>query len=116
MDFTPPTAEQVFALKVTAGIDEPSRSERFAAADEDMVQAIVEGIGAFAAGEFAPLACIGDTEGARLIDGAVRLPAGYAEAYRAYVEQGWKAVAGAPEFGGQGLPFSLAVCVLESLG
>ena len=116
MSYSPPTQEQVFALRHSAGIDELAQSERFAAASPDMVEAIVEGIGAFAAGEFAPLCRIGDTEGARLADGGVRLPAGYAEAYRAYVEQGWNAVAGPEEFGGQGLPFSLAVCVLENLG
>ncbi len=116
MSYSPPTAEQVFALRVNAGIDGLAQSDRFAAASPDMVEAIVDGIGQFAAGEFAPLARVGDTEGAKLVDGKVRLPAGYAEAYRAYVEQGWNAISGAEEFGGQGLPFSLAVCVLENLG
>ena len=116
MTYTPPTAEQVFALKVSAGIDELAQSKRFAAASPDMVEAIVEGIGQFAAGEWAPLTRAGDTEGARLEGGKVRLPHGYAEAYKAYVAQGWNAIAGSEHFGGQGLPFSLAVCVLENLG
>ena len=116
MDYTPPTAEQVFALQVNAGIDELARHERFAAATADVVEAIAAGVGAFAAGEFAPLRRIGDTQGARLVDGAVTLPAGYAEAYRAYVEQGWNAIAAPEGSGGQGLPFSLACCVLENLG
>ncbi len=116
MSYTPSTAEQVFALRVNAGIEELAQSERFATASPDMVEAIVNGIGQFAAGEFAPLARVGDTEGARLIDGMVRLPAGYAEAYQAYVDQGWNAISGAEEFGGQGLPFTLAACVLENLG
>ncbi|MFM5929516.1 MAG: acyl-CoA dehydrogenase [Novosphingobium sp.] len=116
MTYTPPSQEQAFALKVSAGIEALAASERFAAASPDMVEAIVEGIGQFAAGEFAPLNRIGDTEGARLVDGKVRLPDGFAEAYAAYVEQGWNAVSGPEHFGGQGLPFSLAVCVLENLG
>ncbi|MDB5724611.1 MAG: acyl-CoA dehydrogenase [Novosphingobium sp.] len=116
MDFTPPTAEQVFALSVNAGISELAQHNRFAAATPDLVEAIVEGVGQFAAGEFAPLRRIGDTQGAQLVDGVVTLPAGYAEAYRAYVEQGWNAIAAPEEFGGQGLPFSLACCVLENLG
>ncbi|MEO7248461.1 MAG: acyl-CoA dehydrogenase family protein, partial [Novosphingobium sp.] len=116
MTYTPHTAEQVFALRVSAGIDELAAHDRFAAASPDMIEAIVEGVGQFAAGEWAPLSRIGDTEGARLIDGKVRLPEGYAEAYRAYVEQGWNAISGPEHFGGQGLPFSLAVCVLENLG
>jgi alkylation response protein AidB-like acyl-CoA dehydrogenase len=116
MDFTPPTAEQVFALSVNAGIGELAQHNRFAAATPDLVEAIVDGVGQFAAGEFAPLRRIGDTQGAQLVDGVVTLPAGYAEAYRAYVEQGWNAIAAPEEFGGQGLPFSLACCVLENLG
>ena len=116
MTYTPPSAEQVFALKVSAGINELAAHDRFAAASADMVEAIVEGVGQFAAGEWAPLSRVGDTQGARLVDGKVRLPDGYAAAYRAYVEQGWNAISGPEHFGGQGLPFSLAVCVLENLG
>ncbi len=116
MTYTPPSAEQVFALKVSAGINELAAHDRFSAASADMVEAIVEGVGQFAAGEWAPLSRVGDTQGARLVDGKVRLPDGYAAAYRAYVEQGWNAISGPENFGGQGLPFSLAVCVLENLG
>ncbi|MFT4026750.1 MAG: acyl-CoA dehydrogenase [Novosphingobium sp.] len=116
MDYAPPSAEQVFALQVNAGIAELTQHERFAAATPDVVEAIVEGVGQFAAGEFAPLREIGDRQGAQARDGVVTLPAGYAEAYRAYVEQGWNAIAAPEEFGGQGLPFSLACCVLENLG
>ena len=48
-------------------------------------------------------------------NGVVRLPDGYAEAYQAYVEQGWNAIASPEEFGGQGLPFTLSCNVLETL-
>ena len=116
MEFTAPTAEQVLAIKVNAGIDEIAAHERFAAASPDMVEAIVEGIGAFAAGEWAPLNRVGDVEGAVLANGTVTLPAGFAEAYRGYVEQGWNAISGDAEFGGQGLPFTLSANVIENLG
>ncbi len=116
MDYTPPTAEQVFALRVSAGIEELAAHDRFTAASPDLVEAIVEGIGAFAAGEWAPLHRIGDTQGASIADGVVTLPAGFAEAYRGYAAAGWNAVAGPEEFGGQGLPYCLACCVLENLG
>lgn len=114
--FNPATHDQLLALEENAGIGELARSDRFAAAEPDLVAAVVEGVGAFAQGEFAPLNRIGDTEGARLENGVVRLPTGFAEAYAAYVEQGWNAISGPAEFGGQGLPFSLACNVLENLG
>jgi 3-(methylthio)propanoyl-CoA dehydrogenase len=116
MTYTPPTAEQLFALRISAGIEELAGHERFAAAGEEIVEAIVAGIGDFAAGEWAPLNRIGDIEGARILDGTVTLPDGFAAAYRAFVEAGWNGIAAPEEFGGQGLPFSLAVCVLENLG
>lgn len=114
--FAPATQDQLLAIRVNAGIAELAQSDRFAAAEEDMVEAIVEGVGQFAAGEFAPLNRIGDLEGAVLENGVVRLPAGFAEAYTSYVEQGWNAIASPVEFGGQGLPFTLACNVLENLG
>ncbi|MEQ1494364.1 MAG: acyl-CoA dehydrogenase [Novosphingobium sp.] len=116
MNFSPATADQVLAIRINAGIEELATYDRFAAASPDMVAAIVDGIGQFAAGEFAPLNRIGDLEGARLTDGKVTLPAGFAEAYQAYVAQGWNAVSGDAVFGGQNLPFALSVNVLENLG
>ncbi len=112
MTFFPATADQQLALVANAGIfdlDAPSPTE---ALTEDLVQSIVEGGGAFASGWFAPLNVAGDHMGARL-DGAAVPPEGFAEAYRAFVEQGWNAVTGDVEMGGQGLPSSIAASVIE---
>lgn len=114
--YAPPTQDQLLAIRVNAGIEEIATSERFSAAEPDLVEAIVEGIGQFAAGEFAPLNRVGDLEGAILENGVVRLPDGYREAYQSYVEQGWNAIASPVDYGGQGLPFTLACNVLENLG
>jgi alkylation response protein AidB-like acyl-CoA dehydrogenase len=116
MTFTAPTTEQLFVLKTITGIEELAGHERFAEATPDLVEAIVEGVGEFAAGEFAPLYRIGDTVGARLIDGSVKMPEGYREAYQHYVEAGWSALSAPADHGGQGLPFSLATVALDSLG
>lgn len=114
--FTAPTQDQLLAITVNAGIAELGQSEKFAAAEPDMVEAIVEGVGGFAAGEFAPLNRIGDLEGAQLENGVVRLPDGFEEAYEQYVAQGWNSISSPTEFGGQGLPFTLACNVIENLG
>jgi alkylation response protein AidB-like acyl-CoA dehydrogenase len=106
----------LLAIRVNAGIEELAQSEKFAGAESDLVEAIVSGVGEFAAGEFAPLNRVGDLEGAKLENGVVRLPDGFKDAYKAYVEQGWNAIASPTEFGGQGMPFTLACNVLENLG
>ena len=116
MTYTPATQDQLLAIRVNAGIEELAQSEKFAAAEPDMVEAIVGGIGEFATGEWAPLNRVGDLEGAKLENGVVTLPDGFAAAYEHYVEQGWNAISGPAEFGGQGLPFTLSCNVLENLG
>ena len=116
MPFTPATAEQRFVLEHVVGLPEIAATERFAAASPDVVDAVLEGAGDFAAGEWAPLARIGDTVGAKWTPEGVTMPAGFPQAYRAYVEGGWGTI-GAPESaGGQGLPFVLQAAVLETLG
>ena len=89
MSFTAPVTEQLFVLKHITGIQEIAAHERFADATPDMVEAIVGGIGEFATSEFYPLRRIGDTVGARLIDGDVKMPDGFVDAYKAYVANGW---------------------------
>ncbi len=116
MTFSAPVAEQNFVLKHIVGIDALAQHARFADATPDMVQAIVDGIGAFAEGEFAPLNRIGDTVGARLIGGKVVMPDGFVAAYKSYVANGWGSINAPAEFGGQGLPFSMATVALDSLG
>jgi alkylation response protein AidB-like acyl-CoA dehydrogenase len=116
MDFTAPVKDQLFALETATNIAELAQHERFAEASADLVEAIVEGIGQFAAGEFAPLNRVGDTVGAKMVDGRVVMPEGFKAAYQGYVDAGWNSLCAAPEFGGQGLPFSLATVALDSLG
>ncbi len=116
MSFVAPTTEQLFVLRHVTGIDELASHERFADASPDMVQAIVEGLGQFAQDEFAPLNRIGDTVGARLVDGRVVMPDGYKAAYRAFVDNGWASINAPADHGGQGLPYSLATVALDSLG
>jgi alkylation response protein AidB-like acyl-CoA dehydrogenase len=116
MPFTPATREQRFVLDHIVGLADIAATERFADASDDVVDAVLEGIGQFAAGEWAPLAREGDTVGPKWTEQGVKMPAGYPEAYKAYVEGGWGTIGAPAEFGGQGLPFVLASAVLETLG
>jgi alkylation response protein AidB-like acyl-CoA dehydrogenase len=116
MTYVPPVAEQLFVLKHVVGMDALAGHDRFADATRDLVEAIVAGAGAFAAGAFAPLNRSGDEIGALWSPEGVTMPAGFREAYRAYVEGGWGTLAGPPDHGGQGLPLALATLVMEDLG
>ena len=116
MTYRAPIAEQRFLLRHVVRIDELAGDARFAEATPDLVDAILEGAAQFAEGEFAPLDRIGDEVGARWSPEGVTMPAGFREAYRAYVEGGWGTIGAPGEFGGQGLPFVLSSAVLETLG
>ncbi|MBB4152615.1 alkylation response protein AidB-like acyl-CoA dehydrogenase [Sphingomonas jinjuensis] len=116
MPFTPAVREQRFVLDTVAGVPELARSERFAAASDDVVDAVLEGVGQFAIGEWAPLNRAGDTVGAKWSPEGVHMPDGYRAAYQAYVEGGWGTIGVAEEWGGQGLPFAIQSAVLETLG
>jgi alkylation response protein AidB-like acyl-CoA dehydrogenase len=116
MTYTPPITEQRFLLDHVVQIDELAGHNRFADVTPDLVDAILEGAGAFAAGAFAPLNRVGDQVGAKWSPDGVAMPPGFHEAYRAYVEGGWGTLSGPPEHGGQGLPLTLATVVMEDLG
>jgi len=116
MPFIPAVREQRFVLDHIARIADLAATERFADATPDLLDAVLEGAGAFAAGEWAPLARAGDTDGPKWTPDGVRMPVGYPEAYKAYVEGGWGTIGAPGDFGGQGLPFVLASAVLETLG
>jgi alkylation response protein AidB-like acyl-CoA dehydrogenase len=116
MTYVPPISEQRFLMRHVVGMEDLSSHNAFAEATPDLVDAILEGVGAFAAGEFAPLNRRGDEVRARWSPEGVAMPEGFADAYRAYVEGGWGTLAGPVEYGGQGLPLTLASVVLEDLG
>ncbi len=114
--FTPAVTEQRFVLDHIVKIDELAASDRFAASSSDVVDAVLEGVGALAAGEWAPLSRVGDTNGPKWTTEGVKMPAGFIDAYKAYVDGGWGTI-GVPEaFGGQGMPFIIQTAVLETLG
>lgn len=69
--------------------------------------------GRLCAERLAPLNLPGDAAGAKLVDGKVVTAPGFREAYAEFVEAGWAALSGEPEFGGQGLPRTLQIMLDE---
>jgi len=79
----------------------------------DLVDAILDGGAKIAEDIIAPTNATGDREGCKLADGVVTTPTGFKAAYQAYVEGGWPALSGDPEYGGQGLPPSISLMLNE---
>jgi len=83
------------------------------AADKSLVNAILEESAKFSSEVISPLNYPGDEQGCELIDGEVKTPQGFADAYKQYCEAGWSSLASSVEYGGQGLPHSLSVVTAE---
>ncbi len=89
--------------------------ERFASFTEEDFDMVVEEGSNFVESVFAPLNKTGDEQSNRLENGVVVTPDGFKEAWREYSQAGWMGITSNPEVGGQGLPYSVALGVMESL-
>jgi len=92
-----------------------ARMPAFEALDADTAAEVLNQAGRFAAEVLAPLNGPGDLAGCQWREGEVTTPPGYRDAYRAFVEGGWPALACDPECGGQGLPQLLNAALYEML-
>src|SRR4051812_17889799 len=112
MSYRAPVAEMVFAMRHVAGLDRAIAEELHGDLSLDLVETILDEAGKFANEELAPLNRSGDREGLAFKDGAVAMPRGFKEAYRAWTAAGWNALPGPEAYGGQGLPTLLnSACV-----
>ncbi len=81
--------------------------------DPALTLAVLGQAGRLASDVLAPLNAVGDREGCRLENGAVRTPPGFADAFAALRAGGWTALDCDPAYGGQGLPCLMATAVGE---
>ena len=113
MTYQAPVDDIVFALKTAAGLDDLLASGIYPGLDEDTIRAVIEEAGKFGTEVLAPLNWSGDREGSKLVDGAVRTPTGFRDAYRQFAEGGWSALPCPEAYGGQGLPKIVSVAACE---
>jgi len=101
--YTAPVDDYAFLFGEAFGLDLVARATGGELTADDATE-IIAGAGEFAASVIAPLEAVGDRVGARLENGQVHLPDGFAEAYQAFVEAGWITAEAPASAGGDGLP------------
>ncbi len=114
--FQPRTDDMMFILQQV--LQAPQQLQALpphAEADADLMQQVLDESGKFVAEVVAPLNRDGDEIGAQWKDGAVTMPPGFRDAYQAFWQAGWPALACATEDGGQGLPAVLEATLYEML-
>ncbi len=89
--------------------------QNYAEMDADLIQQVLEESGKFVSEVVAPLNRVGDEVGAKFDSGRVTMPPGFRDAYQAFWQAGWPALACATEDGGQGLPAVLEAVLYEML-
>ncbi len=99
-------------LHDSAGIAELPGSEDFTI---ELIDSVLEEAAKISEEVLFPLNQSGDLEGCTYENGVVRTPKGFPQAYKAFCDGGWSAMACAPAFGGQGLPAAVSLLVEEML-
>ncbi len=114
VDYTAPLRDMRFLLEELAGLEEIAALPGCEEASADLVAAVLEEAGRFAAGVLAPINRAGDVQGCRLDgEGRVHLAEGWKEAYERFCEAGWTGLSLPQQWGGQGLPRVLSTAVWE---
>ena len=109
--YEPPLKDYRFILHETLKVHDETAIGGYEGLTADFTGAVLEAAGKLASEVLAPLNQSGDVEGCRLENGVVRAPDGFRDAFDLLREGGWPSMECDPEFGGQGMPALLGVCV-----
>ena len=113
--YAAPTCDMHFVLENLCGLEELAQLPGLEEATPDVVASVIEEAGRLASEVLAPLNREGDVQGSRLVDGVVRTPDRWKDAYNTFIEGGWNGTAFDAEYGGMGLPWIVNATVQEML-
>ncbi len=103
--YNPPLRDIKFVMQEMLNVGQLTEYEKYAEADTETLDAVLEESAKFASNVLAPLNVVGDHEGCiRNDDGSVTTPTGFKEAYQQVVAGGMMGLSVSPEFGGMGMP------------
>ena len=114
MPYSAPLHEMIRTLDLV-GFQALIETGNFPHYDDDLLEPILDEANKLARDVIAPLNQVGHEHGAILDDGGVRSSPGFKEAFQAYRDGGWMGLSFPEEWGGQGLPKTLGLTVMEMI-
>ncbi|MBI4207709.1 MAG: acyl-CoA dehydrogenase [Betaproteobacteria bacterium] len=111
--YTAPLKDMQFVIRELVGLEEVTALPGWGEVNAELVDAVLGEAAKFAQEVLDPLNRSGDQQGARLADGKVTAPDGFAQAYQQFVAAGWNGLGGQTAYGGQGLPHIVSMPVQE---
>ena len=113
MTFASPVKQMIFALKEMANYSDIVESELWPDLDDSFIETLLNEAVKLADNSIAPLNKSADKAGSILNNGNVYTAPGFKEAYKELVNSSWGTISGLKDYGGQGLPKTIAVMIQE---
>jgi len=105
--------DQLFVLLEQFGFAEVAGNGPYEGWGPDEAKAVLIETDRFSREVLGPLNSTGDREGCKLVDGGVKTPTGFKDAWQKLYEGGFRSISSSPDHGGQGAPMSLMAMVEE---
>jgi 3-(methylthio)propanoyl-CoA dehydrogenase len=115
MTYRAPVRDMLFCMKELANIDAVAKLPGFEDAGYDTAAAVLEECAKFNEGVVAPLNWDGDIKPSTFKEGQVTTTPGFKDAFKQFAAGGWQGLQHPLEFGGQGLPKTIASACIEML-
>ena len=112
-NYSAPIQEMLFVMEEIADFNNIKMLLNQDELSIDFVKVILEEAGKLASEVLAPLNYPGDTQGCVLENGIVHTPAGFKNAYKQFIDNGWNSVPFSKKYGGQDLPWVTAISISE---
>ena len=112
-EYNAPLKDMNFVIRDLAGLDRILQMPGFTDIGDDVVDQVLEEAARFSREVLGPLNFPGDQEGCRVENKTVIVPDSFADAYGQFVESGWQSLSSSPEFGGMGVPETVAAATME---
>ncbi len=112
-EYSAPLKDMRFVLNNIIDLEGLSAIEKFAHAESDVVDAVLEEASKLAGNVLSPLNRIGDEAGTSVTDGVVTSPDGWKEAYAQFAAGGWNGISFPEEFEGGSMPQAVSLATVE---